>query len=53
MEFKPKLKEKRWSPRLEKIIREDWEKEKVFKFNLKANKEIFTIDTPPPYPRPT
>jgi len=26
-----------------------WEKEKVYKFDIKRDKEIFSIDTPPPY----
>ena len=51
LEFKPKLKENRWSSKLEKIIQENWEREKIFKFDLRTDKQIFTIDTPPPYPR--
>ncbi len=29
-------------------LQEFWEKEKIHKFNPKSNKEIFSIDTPPP-----
>lgn len=49
MQFKPKIKEKRWKSSLEKSVFKKWQKQKTFKFNLKS-KKIFTIDTPPPYP---
>ena len=29
-------------------IQEFWEKEKVYKFDPKSKKKIFSIDTPPP-----
>lgn len=50
MFVKPKLKETRWSHELEKNIWNLWEKEKVYNFNVNSKKEIFVIDTPPPYP---
>jgi len=52
LKFQPKIKEKRWRIELEKKLRKSWEKERIFKFNPRAHKKIFSIDTPPPYPRP-
>jgi len=50
MKFSPKITEKRWNPELEKSIRGKWDKEKIYAFNIKTKKKIFSIDTPPPYP---
>ena len=51
---KPKIKEKRWTVDLEKKIQEaHFSKEQRYKFNPKSKKEIFVIDTPPPYPSGT
>jgi len=50
VKFSPKIKEKRWNPDLEKKIRKIWDKKKIYAFNRKTKKKIFTIDTPPPYP---
>ncbi len=47
--LKPKIKEKRWDPKLEPIIFNKWQKEGLFKFNKKTKKPLFSIDTPPPY----
>ncbi|MFH7880811.1 MAG: valine--tRNA ligase [Candidatus Aenigmatarchaeota archaeon] len=47
--MKPKLIEKRWNKNKEKEIREIWEREEIYKFDINAN-NIFVIDTPPPYP---
>ena len=33
---------------IEKKWREYWEKEKIYKFNPKSRKEVYSIDTPPP-----
>jgi len=52
MKFKPKIKETVWPIKKEKLIFESWTKEKVFTFNINSKKKIFSIDTPPPYPRP-
>ncbi|MCD6536057.1 MAG: class I tRNA ligase family protein, partial [Thaumarchaeota archaeon] len=41
---------KRWEPPLELEIYKMWEKEKIYKFNIRTRKPIFVIDTPPPYP---
>jgi len=49
MQFKPKIKEKRWEKRLEPKIFEKWQKEELFEFDKKSRKKIFSIDTPPPY----
>jgi len=49
MEFKPKIKEKTWDPKIEPEISAFWQKEKIFKFDKKSKKPVFSIDTPPPY----
>lgn len=49
--MKPKIKEARWNHKLEEKIRNRWEKEKLYSFSIKTKKKIFSIDTPPPYPR--
>ena len=45
-----KLKEKNWNVSLEKEISEMWENESLYDFSMEDKREIFTIDTPPPYP---
>jgi valyl-tRNA synthetase len=50
MPFEPEIKEKRWDVEFERKIFSQWEKEKIFSFNIKTRKKIFSIDTPPPYP---
>jgi valyl-tRNA synthetase len=35
--------------KVEKKWQKYWEKEKIYKFDAKSKKEIFSIDTPPPY----
>lgn len=40
---------KNWSPEVEKSIVEEWKNSEKFKFDLKSNKKIYSIDTPPPY----
>jgi len=51
---KPKIKEKRWTIDLEKKIQEDhFSNIDRYSFNPKSEKEIFVIDTPPPYPSGT
>ena len=49
-EMNSKLKEKNWSVSLEKEISEMWENESLYDFSIEDKREIFTIDTPPPYP---
>ncbi|MCW1297980.1 MAG: valine--tRNA ligase [Candidatus Parvarchaeota archaeon] len=51
--LKPKIKEKSWNPKIEEEIIRIWKKEKIYDFNKKTKKKIFTIDTPPPYPSGT
>ena len=51
---KPKIKEKRWTVDLEKKIQEEHFTDKErYSFNPNSEKEIFVIDTPPPYPSGT
>ena len=45
-----KIQEKNWSVEIEKNISKIWEKESLYDFNIDDQTEIFTIDTPPPYP---
>ena len=52
----PRLNEKRWSVDLEKKIQSEHsansvEYTKRYGFNPDSGKEIFVIDTPPPYPQ--
>ena len=35
--------------KVEEKWRKYWEKEKIYKFNSKSGKKIYSIDTPPPY----
>ncbi len=44
------LKEKQWDHKQEKELFEQWEKEKIYKFDPNSKKQIFSIDTPPAYP---
>ena len=53
---KPKITDKRWSIDLEKRIQEEHYGETYndrYSFNPDTDKEIFVIDTPPPYPSGT
>jgi len=51
---KPKIKEKRWTIDLEKKIQEEhFSNKDRYSFNPDSKKEIFVIDTPPPYPSGT
>jgi len=50
MKFTPKIKENRWDVRIEKQIFAKWFREKIYDFDIKTKKKIFSIDTPPPYP---
>jgi len=45
-----KLKDiKNWNIEIEKKITDEWEKKEIFKFNKNTKKNIYSIDTPPPY----
>ena len=46
----PQIKEKRWNPKLEEKILKKWKDGKIYRFNFKKARKIFSIDTPPPYP---
>ncbi|MEM5802327.1 MAG: valine--tRNA ligase [Candidatus Aenigmatarchaeota archaeon] len=50
MLFEPKLTDKKWDIKNEKNIFRLWQEKKVFRFNMNTKAEIFSIDTPPPYP---
>jgi len=54
---KPKIVEKRWSVDLEKRIQSEYFVDKTYRqrhtFNPESEREIFVIDTPPPYPSGT
>jgi len=43
------IKEKAWDKSLEISILERWKNSKKFEFNEDSKKEIYSIDTPPPY----
>ncbi len=45
----PRLEGKRWSKNLELPIAEEWKKKKVYTFDPKSKKKVYSIDTPPPY----
>jgi valyl-tRNA synthetase len=47
-EMKPKLSANTWDPRFEKELLGQWQKEKLHRFE--PDGEVFSIDTPPPYP---
>lgn len=48
--MEPKIKEKNWNVEIEKSISKMWDDESLYEFNINDEREIFTIDTPPPYP---
>ena len=50
MEFKTKIQDKTWSPILESEIAKNWSKDQIYEFKEQSSKEVFVIDTPPPYP---
>ncbi len=45
-----KLAEKSWNPQMEIPIAEKWIKEEAYRFRRDARGQVFSIDTPPPYP---
>ncbi len=45
-----KLKDvKGWNPEIEKQVTDEWKKAELFRFDEKTKKNIYSIDTPPPY----
>ena len=51
-EFKPKITEKRWDPKLEEELLKKWDEEGLYRFDWKPGdpRPLLIIDTPPPYP---
>ena len=47
--FKPKIESKRWKPEDEEALLELWSSEDTYEFNPDSEKEIYSVDTPPPY----
>jgi valyl-tRNA synthetase len=47
--MKPKLKGKRWSKDFEKPIYKLWKSKKLYAFDPKSKKPVYSVDTPPPY----
>ncbi|MEM3180316.1 MAG: class I tRNA ligase family protein, partial [Candidatus Bathyarchaeia archaeon] len=47
--FEPKIREKTWDPSKEIILFKKWQEEGIYRFDEKSPKEVFSIDTPPPY----
>ncbi|BAJ51492.1 valyl tRNA-synthetase [Candidatus Caldarchaeum subterraneum] len=50
MASSPTIQEKSWNPQFEKEILRLWEKEDLYRFNIRSRRKKFVIDTPPPYP---
>lgn len=46
----PAISAKAWDPSIERGILEGWERSGLHRFDPSAPGEVFTIDTPPPYP---
>lgn len=47
--FKPTIASKRWKPEDEEEILKKWFEEDLYAFDSASGKEIYTVDTPPPY----
>jgi len=47
--FKPKIKDKAWNPSKEITLFKKWQEEGIYRFDENSPKEVFSIDTPPPY----
>ena len=47
--FKPKIESKRWKPEDEESLLEKWSSETTYEFNPDSGKDIYSVDTPPPY----
>lgn len=48
-DFKPKIREKRWTPENEVKLLELWDREEQYQFDPNSGKTVVVIDTPPPY----
>lgn len=50
----PKLREKQWTPALEARVLDAWQREPdLYRFEPSAGRQVYIIDTPPPYPSGT
>jgi valyl-tRNA synthetase len=49
LDFRPKIKDKTWDPAKEVLLFRKWQDEGIYRFNENSEKEVFSIDTPPPY----
>ena len=47
--FEPAIKSKRWKPASEEELLEHWKENWVYQFNPSSGKELYSVDTPPPY----
>ncbi|RLI54802.1 MAG: valine--tRNA ligase [Candidatus Thorarchaeota archaeon] len=47
--LEPKIKSKRWKPKAEAELLETWAHEDTYEFDMDSGREIYTVDTPPPY----
>jgi valyl-tRNA synthetase len=49
MKRAPKIEEIHWKADIEEEVLKKWEEEKLYSFDLKASRPVYSIDTPPPY----
>ena len=49
LDFKPKIKDKTWDPSKEMILFKKWQEDGIYRFDETSKREVFSIDTPPPY----
>jgi len=49
LNFRPKIKDKTWDPAKEVLLFRKWQEEGIYRFDENSEKEVFSIDTPPPY----
>ncbi len=47
--FEPSIKSKRWKPPAEEELLEEWKQNWVYEFDPDSGKELYSVDTPPPY----
>ncbi len=47
--LEPAIKSKRWKPPAEEELLGEWKKNWVYQFNPDSGKELYSVDTPPPY----
>lgn len=49
MSLRPRITAKRYDPKIEQELLEAWKREKLYRFDRRSPKPIYSIDTPPPY----